>query len=147
MAEALAWGTISSLLPIIGWPRPLWPRVLISFLFVSSMCYVRSGLFDILNIQGDLIVGKETLPIALGKERALRLLLLLTGIFAGILLLSTSRGVVSKLGYPLTACFLITFFYLTAYQKGWIKDGVSFQSLVDGNLLFAGVLAFTWNSL
>ena len=147
LAEALAWGTISSLLPIIGWSRPLWPGVLISFLFVFSMCYVRSALFDILNIQGDLIVGKETLPIALGEERALRLLLLLTGIFAGILLLSTGGGVVSKLGYPLTACFLIAFLYLTAYQKGWIRDGFSLQSLVDGNLLFAGVLAFTWNSL
>jgi (E)-4-hydroxy-3-methyl-but-2-enyl pyrophosphate reductase len=147
LAEALAWGTISSLLPIIGWSRPYWPGVLISFLFVFSMCYIRSGLFDILNIQGDLIVGKETLPIALGEERALRVLLLLTGIFAGILLLSTGGGVVSKLGYPLAACFLMAFLYLTEYQKGWIRDGFSLQALVDGNLLFAGVLAFTWNLL
>jgi hypothetical protein len=50
-------------------------------------------------------------------------------------------------GYPLTACFLTAFLYLTAYQKGWIRDGFSLQSLVDGNLLFAGVLALTWNSL
>ncbi len=144
LAEALAWGTISCLLPIIGWPRPFWTGVLISFLFVSSMCYIRSGLFDILNIQGDLIVGKETLPIALGEQRTLRLLLLLTGIFAGILVLSTGSGIISKLGYPLAACFFIAFLYLTAYQRGWIKGRFSLQAIVEGNLLFAGLLAFTW---
>jgi (E)-4-hydroxy-3-methyl-but-2-enyl pyrophosphate reductase len=144
MAEALAWGTISSVLPVIGSPEPLWTGVSISFLFVSSMSYVRSGLFDILNIQGDLIVGKETLPIALGQERALRLLLLLTGVFAAILLLSASMGGVSTLGYPLTACFLVAFLYLSAYRKGWIKDGFSLQGIVEGNLLFAGLVALFW---
>jgi (E)-4-hydroxy-3-methyl-but-2-enyl pyrophosphate reductase len=147
MTEALAWGTISSLLPIIGWPSPFWPGVLLSFLFVSSMCYVRSGLFDILNIQGDLIVGKETLPIAIGEERSLKLLLVVNGVVAAILLLSAGIGVASGLGYPLTVCFLIAIFYLTAYRKGWIRDGFPLQAIVEGNLLFAGLLAFIWKLL
>ncbi len=147
LAEALAWGTISSLLPLIGWSRPLWPGVLTSFLFVSSMCYVRAGLFDILNMQGDLIVGKETLPIALGERRALRLLLLVNAFVAGLLLIAAGTGVVSSLGYPLVICFLIAVTYLTAYQKGWIKDGSSLQGIVEGNLLFAGLLALVWKLL
>lgn len=147
LAEALAWGTISSLLPIIGWPRPFWPGVLISFLFVSSTCYVRSGLFDILNIQGDLIVGKETLPIAMGEKRSLKLLLLVNGFFAAILLLSAGIGIVSGLGYPLIICFLIAICYLTAYQGGWVKDGPPLQAIVESNLLFAGLLAFIWKLL
>jgi 4-hydroxy-3-methylbut-2-enyl diphosphate reductase len=144
MAEALAWGTISSILPIIGWPEPFWPGVLISFFFVSSMCYVRSGLFDILNMQGDLIVGRETLPIALGEERTLKLLLLLNIIFATILLLSTAMRVVSNLGYFLIICFLISFFYLTAYKKGWMRDGYPLHAIVESNLFLAGLLAFIW---
>ena len=144
MAEALAWGTISSVLPIIGWPKPFWPGVLMSFLFVSSMCYVRSGLFDILNIQGDLIVGRETLPIALGEERTLNLLLLLNSLFAAILLLSTAIGIVSNLGYSLIICFLISFFYLTAFQKGWMREGYRLQAIVESNLFLAGLLAFIW---
>jgi 4-hydroxy-3-methylbut-2-enyl diphosphate reductase len=144
MAEALAWGTISSILPIIGWPEPFWPGVLISFFFVSSMCYVRSGLFDILNMQGDLIVGRETLPIALGERRTLKLLLLLNIIFATILLLSTAMRVVSNLGYFLIICFLISFFYLTAYKKGWMRDGYPLHAIVESNLFLAGLLAFIW---
>jgi len=144
MAEALAWGTISSILPVIGWPEPFWPGVLISFFFVSSMCYVRSGLFDILNMQGDLIVGRETLPIALGERRTLKLLLLLNIIFATILLLSTAIRVVSNLGYFLIICFLISFFYLTAYKKGWMRDGYPLHAIVESNLFLAGLLAFIW---
>ena len=147
MAEALAWGTISSLLPVIGWPEPFWPGVLISFFFVSSMCYVRSGLFDILNIQGDLIVGRETLPIALGEERTLKFLLLLNIIFATILLSSTAIRVVSNLGYFLIICFLISFFYLTAYQKGWMREGSSLQAIAESNLLLAGLIAFIWSAV
>ncbi len=147
MAEALAWGTISSLLPVIGWSTPFWPGVLISFLFVSSMCYIRSGLFDILNVQGDLIVGRETLPIALGEEKALKLLLLLNGFFGIFILISTAIGIVSNVGYPLISCFLISFIYLTAYQKGWMRDGSPLQATAEGNLLLAGLLAFIWKLL
>ncbi|MFB0532946.1 MAG: 4-hydroxy-3-methylbut-2-enyl diphosphate reductase [Desulfatiglandales bacterium] len=144
MAEALAWGIISSLLPIFGLPEPFWPGVLISFFFVSSMCYIRSGLFDILNIQGDLIVGRETLPIALGEEKALDLLLLINALFGIFILLSTSIGMVSNLGFVLTICFLNSFVYLTAYQKGWIRDGSRLQAFAESNLLLAGLLALIW---
>jgi (E)-4-hydroxy-3-methyl-but-2-enyl pyrophosphate reductase len=147
MAEALAWGTISSLLPIIGWLRPSWPGVLVSFLFVSSMCYVRSGLFDVLNIQGDLIVGKETLPIAMGEGMSLKILFLVSVLFAAMLLVSAGIGLVSSLGYPLVICFLIAISYLTAYQQGWMKDGALLQAIVEGNLLFAGALTFIWRLL
>jgi (E)-4-hydroxy-3-methyl-but-2-enyl pyrophosphate reductase len=147
LAEALAWGTISSLLPFIGWSRPFWPGILVSFLFVSSLCYVRAGLFDILNMQGDLIVGKETLPIALGERRALRLLLLINAIVACLMLLATAIGFVSTLGYSLVICFLIPVAYLEAYQREWIKDGPCLQAIVEGNLLLAGLLALVWKLL
>jgi len=144
MAEALAWGIISSLLPIVGLPEPFWPGVLTSFFFVSSICYIRSGLFDILNIQGDLIVGRETLPIALGEEKALDLLLLINALFGIFILLSTSIGMVSNLGFVLTICFLNSFVYLTAYQKGWIRNGSRLQAFAESNLLLAGLLALVW---
>jgi len=147
LVEALAWGTISSVFPFIGWPRPLWPGILVSFLFVSSMCYVRAGIFDILNIQGDLIVGKETLPIAMGEGRALRLLFLVNAIGACLLLLTADTGFVSSLGYPLIICFLIAVVYIGAYWREWIKDGPCLQAIVEGNLLFAGALAFVWKML
>jgi 4-hydroxy-3-methylbut-2-enyl diphosphate reductase len=111
------------------------------------MCYGRAGLFDILNMQGDLIVGKETLPIALGERRALRLLLLINLFGACLLLIAAITGFVSSLGYLLIVCFLIAVAYLTAYQEGWIKDGPRLQAIVEGNLLLAGAIALVWKPL
>jgi (E)-4-hydroxy-3-methyl-but-2-enyl pyrophosphate reductase len=144
MAEALAWGTISSLLPIIGRTSPEWPGVLVSFLLVFSMCYVRCGLLDILNIQGDLIVGRETLPIALGEDKAVRLLIVLNLLFGTILLLAAALRAVATLGFLLLICFLNSFLYLTAYQKDWMRGGPRLQAVTEGNLLLAGLLALAW---
>jgi (E)-4-hydroxy-3-methyl-but-2-enyl pyrophosphate reductase len=144
MAEALAWGTISSLLPIIGRTSLEWPGVLISFLLVSSMCYVRCGLLDILNIQGDLIVGRETLPIALGEGKAVKFLIVFNLLFGGIVLLAAALKAVSSLGYLLLICFLNSFLYLTAYQRGWMHGGPRLQGFAEGNLLLAGLLALAW---
>lgn len=144
LTEALAWGTISSLLPIISWSQELWVGSAVSFLFVSSMCYVRAGVFDIRNMQGDLIVGKETLPIALGERRTLRLLLFVNITVACLLMLAAATGFVSSLGYSLIMCFLVAIAYLEAYKREWMKDGPSLQITVESNLLFAGILALLW---
>jgi len=109
LTEALAWGIIAALFPVIGFDAIYWPAVLISFFFVSSMCYIRTGFINLLNIQGDLIVGKETLPIALGEKRALALLIGLTAVFALITLFSAMLGLSSKLAYLFVFSFAVSF--------------------------------------
>jgi 4-hydroxy-3-methylbut-2-enyl diphosphate reductase len=144
LTEALAWGTISSFLPVIGADRIFWPGVFTSFFFVSSMCYIRTGFFNILNIQGDIIVGKETLPIALGEKRAFNLLMLANSVFTIVLLLAAITGVVTKLGYLLVFCFIVSFYYLIAYKKIFIRDEYILKGIVEFNLLLAGIVAFIW---
>ena len=144
LTEALAWGTISSLLPVIGVDGIFWPGVLTSFFFVSSICYIRIGFFNILNIQGDIIVGKETLPIALGEKRAFNLLMLVNSIFTLMLLLSAITGTVTKLGYLLIFCFVVSFYYLIAYKNNFIRDEYILKGIVEFNLLLAGIVTFIW---
>ena len=79
---------------------------IVSFLFVFSMVYIRSGLFDIFQLQGDLIVGVETLPIILGKRRTLILLKSIIVAAGLILLLSPAIGLVGSFSYLLIFCFL-----------------------------------------
>jgi len=144
LTEALAWGTISSFLPVVGEGGIFWPAVFTSFFFVSSMCYIRTGFFNILNIQGDIIVGKETLPIAMGEKRAFNLLMLVNSIFTLMLLLSAFTGVATKLGYLLVFCFIISFYYLIAYRNDYIRNEYILKGLVEFNLLLAGIIAFIW---
>ena len=73
-----AWGVLAALIPVICSERHLTTATAFAFLFVAGLVFIRSGLFKIQALEGDRIVGKETLAVALGKETTLKLLYLLT---------------------------------------------------------------------
>jgi 4-hydroxybenzoate polyprenyltransferase len=92
----------------------------VAFLFVFSVVYVRSALFDIFQVQGDLIVGAETLPITLGEKRTL---FLLKGVIAGgavILLASALLGATGHFAYLLLLCYVTLALCILTYEKQWL---------------------------
>jgi 4-hydroxy-3-methylbut-2-enyl diphosphate reductase len=117
---------------------------MIAFLFVFSVVYVRSALFDLFQVQGDLIVGVETLPLTLGERRTLFLLrgVILRG--AVILAASALFGVTSPFSYLLLLCYVTLIFSLLTHEKQWLHPGTSLEALVESNLFFAGLLGLVW---
>ena len=101
VSEGLAWGAVITLIPLLGQPRPEWLPTILSFLFVFSIVYVRSALFDIFQVQGDMIVGAETLPISIGEHRTLILLKIMTLIAISALLFIAALGLISSFAYLL----------------------------------------------
>lgn len=142
---AVAWGVLAALIPVVCSDRALSAATAIAFFFVAGLIFLRSGLFEILAIEGDRVVGKETLAIALGRRRTLNLLSLGSIILMLVLLLSAWAGFVTSLGYVLTLCGLYALGYLTLYRKGWMESGLMLESLVEANMLLAGILAFLWD--
>jgi 4-hydroxybenzoate polyprenyltransferase len=109
--------------------------------------YVRSALFDIFQVQGDLIVGAETLPITLGEKRTL---FLLKGVIAGgavILLASALLGATGHFAYLLLLCYVTIALCILTYEKQWLHLGTFLEALVEGNLFLAGVLGLFWQWL
>ncbi|MBN1103687.1 MAG: hypothetical protein JXL84_09770, partial [Deltaproteobacteria bacterium] len=146
-SQALAWAALLTLLPLLEPHKILWGPTLVSFFFVFAMVYVRSALFEIFELQGDLIVGRETLPIALGEKRTF---LLLKGIILmGGLLLAVAPFVCSvcPFSYLLLPCFLSLTLTLMAYEKRWLYPGTRLEAAVEGNLFLAGLIAFLWHLL
>ena len=147
LSQALAWGAVIALLPLIEPYPPLWSASLTAFIFVFSVVYVRSALFDIFQVQGDLIVGAETLPITLGEKRTL---LLLKGVIAGgavILSASALSGVAGPFAYLLPLCYATLALCLITYEKQWLHPGTPLEALVEGNLFLAGLLGLLWQWL
>jgi 4-hydroxybenzoate polyprenyltransferase len=144
LSVALAWGVLISLLPLLEPTSLAWPAAILSFLFVFSIVYVRSALFDIFQVQGDLIVGVETLPIVLGEKRTLHLLKWI--ILCGALLLSLAA--LTKVVGPFSWLLLLVFFSFTLcliiYQKRWLYPGTRLEAMVEGNFFLAGLLALLW---
>jgi (E)-4-hydroxy-3-methyl-but-2-enyl pyrophosphate reductase len=147
LSEALAWGAVIALLPLLGSQKMALLAALAAFIFVFSITYFRSALFDIFQEQGDLFVGVETLPITLGQERTL-LLLKGVALFVGIFLIAAPlSGAVGPFAYLLLLCVLSLTLCLIAYERKWLHPGRRFEALVEGNLFLAGLLGLIWQIL
>jgi 4-hydroxy-3-methylbut-2-enyl diphosphate reductase len=142
---ALAWGVLAALIPVACSDQELSGGTAIAFFFVAGLIFIRSGLFEILAIEGDRVVGKETLAIALGKDRTFKMLL---GCAVGLSLMlaaAAMAGVIPSLGYLLSICGVYAIGYLVLYRQGILESGLMIESLVEGNLILAGILSFIWD--
>jgi (E)-4-hydroxy-3-methyl-but-2-enyl pyrophosphate reductase len=142
---AVAWGVLAALIPVVCSDRGASGATAIAFFFVAGMIFIRCGLFEIMAIEGDRVVGKETLAIALGRQRTLNLLSICCLGFVAMLLLAAWAGVIPSLGYILSLSGLYAFGYLSLYRRGFMESGLMLESLVEGNMVLAGILAFSWD--
>lgn len=145
---ALAWATVCVLVPASA---KVWGginfSIMASFVFVFLISYIRSVLFDIRDIQGDRFVGRETIPILIGKEKTKIFLLTLSGLAAVGLFIFSRIGWLSSLGYLLIIPILYTIFYLFLYHRRIISQGLSCEGVVDGKFILTGIIAFIWAHL
>jgi len=145
MFTAVAWGVLAALIPVVCSDQEISGATAIAFFFVAGMIFIRSGLFEIMAIEGDRVVGKETLAIALGKERTFTLLVCGSLAFVAMLLGAAWAGVIPSLGYTLSLSGFYMLGYLVLYHKGLMESSLMLESLVEGNMILAGVLAFIWD--
>ncbi len=142
---AVAWGVLAALIPVVCSDQEASGATAIAFFFVAGMIFIRSGLFEIMAIEGDRVVGKETLAIALGRERTLNVLMVCSLAFSAMLLWAAWAEVIPSLGYILSVSGLYALGYLTLYRLGRLESGLMLESLVEGNMILAGFLAFLWD--
>ncbi|MBW2450379.1 MAG: 4-hydroxy-3-methylbut-2-enyl diphosphate reductase [Deltaproteobacteria bacterium] len=144
---AMAWGIVTSALPRLSVSENIHLNTTIIFLWSLSLVFVRTAFFDILDMQGDRIVGKETIPILLGEKRALRLLKTVLAVNFGILFISGTFHLISSLGFLLLICPTFVFIILSAHERGYMLPGIRLEFLVESNFVMAGVMALIWSLL
>ncbi len=120
---AVAWGVLAALIPVVCSDQEVSGATAIAFFFVAGMIFIRSGLFEIMAIEGDRVVGKETLAIALGRERTLNVLSVCSLAFSAMLLWAAWAGVIPSLGYILSVSGLYALGYLAIYRRGLPRIG------------------------
>ena len=144
---AVAWGIVTALLPPLSLAEKAnWVTLLI-FMWAAGIVFVRTAFFDILDMQGDRIVGKETIAILLGEKRSLRLLKIMLLILIAALLLLSAFHLISYLGFVLIASPITLLLLLSAYERGVLLSSVKLEFLVETNFVLAGVIAFLWAAL
>ncbi len=141
---AMAWGIVTALLtPFSLADKPHWITGLI-FLWAAGLVFARTAFFDILDMQGDRIVGKETIAILLGEKRSLRLLKIILIVLIAALFVLSALHLISYLGFFLISSPILLLLLLYAYEQGLLLPTVKLELLVETNFLLAGVIAFLW---
>jgi (E)-4-hydroxy-3-methyl-but-2-enyl pyrophosphate reductase len=142
LSVALGWGAVTTLIPAMAENRPLGLSLIIVFFVLCSFVYIRSGLFDVLDIQGDMIVGKETLPIIIGEEKTIRFLKRLSLLTMIGLSASALGGLLPPWSLWLLISLLYQFVFLFIYEKKRALPGnVFFEALVEGGFILTGLSA------
>ena len=145
LAQALAWGAVIALLPLLEPEGPSKASVIASFLYVFSVVYVRCAFFDIFQVQGDLIVGSETIAIALGEKRTLLLLKAVILLGAAHLMSAPLYSTAGSFSHLLILSYLSLSIALLTYERRWLYPSTRLEALVEANLFFAGFLGLLFH--
>jgi 4-hydroxy-3-methylbut-2-enyl diphosphate reductase len=139
---AAGWAVSAAVLPVIGAEREIyWPGLLVAFVVASGMVFWRTALSDLLDVQGDRIVGRETIPILIGIKDTRKLLAGLLVFLALLLAVAARAGWIPVVGYWLILNTLVFAVLFRVYRGGHTVDRLSFEAMTDGNFLLAGLFS------
>jgi (E)-4-hydroxy-3-methyl-but-2-enyl pyrophosphate reductase len=144
---AMAWGVVTAVLPPISVFGAFSLQGAFIFAWSAGLVFVRTAFFDILDMQGDRLVGKETIPTLLGEKRSLQLLKGMLALLVIWLPLVGISGPQSALNVLLAACPAAMFAILLAWERGLILPGIRLEFLVESHLVLAGLIALAWGLL
>lgn len=144
---ALAWGIVTALLPYLAEIGRWHPGSIVVFAGAVGVVFVRTAFFDILDMQADRIVGRETIPILLGEKRVITLLKWICGILMILMLGAAAVGWISSLGFFLVICPFSLLAVLTSYEHGSTLASNRLEFLVETHFILAGIIALMWTIL
>jgi 4-hydroxy-3-methylbut-2-enyl diphosphate reductase len=142
---AAAWAILTTVLPASGSVsvRSI-PAVLLTFFWVSGMVFIRNAIFDTLDMQGDKISGKETIPILIGEEKTIRMLSMLFAFTTVLPLAGAASGMLSSAGFllwlPPAALACLT--WMQRNRK--IDSDQKFEFIVESNFIVSGIIGALW---
>ncbi len=144
---AAAWGVVTSLFPFLSVRGDIHLNTALVFTWSTGMVFVRTAFFDILDMQGDRIVGKDTIPLLMGEKQTMVLLKRMLITFILILTFSGTVNFTPVLGIPLSLSPLFMLIVLSAHEKGYMLPGIRLEFLIETHFVLAGIITFSWRMI
>jgi (E)-4-hydroxy-3-methyl-but-2-enyl pyrophosphate reductase len=141
---AIAWPVLAVLVPPLSIQQAFGWMHLVLFLWAGGLAFARTAFNDILDMQGDRIVGKKTIALILGEKRLLKLL---NGLLMGLIGMLTLAGAlhwVQPMAFGVTLGPVFFFFLLQAYRIKHILPGVRLEMLAESHFIMVGLIAAAW---
>ena len=141
---AAAWGVVTTVLPALA-ARQVGVVTLLVMVWSAGIVFSRSAFFDLLDIQGDRLVGRETIPVVLGEKRSAELLKFNLLLMTILLLAMSVTGMVPSLSFILLLVPVSMVTIIRAHENGRIPSDARLEFLMESHFLLAGLLSLCWN--
>ena len=144
---AAAWAIVTVVIPQVEVSVKVTPAMIVAMLFVFTIVFAKSALSDMIDIQSDRLVGKETIPVVIGENDTVRLLRGIS-VFMGLILVASF---LLEFTSSLTLILIISIFYvwicIRLCDKRTQFSSIVLEGLLETNFIVAGICSYLWSLL
>jgi (E)-4-hydroxy-3-methyl-but-2-enyl pyrophosphate reductase len=145
LGTALAWCLTIVLLPVLELRARLeFLPTLTVLVFAFAMVFARSTLLDLRDVQGDMMVGNETIPILIGEKRTKALLALVVLTSIGLLIVASASKWVNGSGFVQLLALGYVLGYLGLYHIRMMQQAMRCEIVADTGFFITEGLAAVW---
>jgi (E)-4-hydroxy-3-methyl-but-2-enyl pyrophosphate reductase len=141
---SIAWAVSAGLIPFLGSPISSMSSLFVVLAFTFSIVFIRTVLLAVKGVQSDRIVGKETIPTAIGKTNTKVILVVISVFMIILLIISPIVGWTSAFSFYLIPCITYACGYLYLYHKRLMPSDLACESITDFNFILAGIMVTIW---
>jgi len=141
---SLAWGIVTTILPYIAITGKFLPSTFIVFLWSSCLVFVRTAFFEIIDMQGDRIIGRETIPLLLGEKQTIKLLKYILLFIIFLSFISYLIGFTDILSLIMNICVVYIALVLIANEKNLMFQSIRSEFLIESNFILSGLITFCY---
>lgn len=141
---AVAWAIVTVVIPQVDVGINITPAMIVAMLFVFTIVFVKSALSDIIDIQSDRFVGKETIPVVIGKSNTVRLLRGISILIGLLLVASFLLELTSSLSLMLIISIFYVWICIRLCDKRTQFSSIVLEGLLETNFIIAGICSYLW---
>jgi 4-hydroxy-3-methylbut-2-enyl diphosphate reductase len=141
---AAAWGLVTTVMPALSENSRIGVDTLATLIWSAGLVFARTAFFDLQDIQGDRLVGRETLPVVLGEQRAMTHLKISLVALVALPPLASALGLVTPLGYFLMIIPAVMLAVVLSFERGKLLAGARLEFLTESHFIAAGALGLVW---
>ncbi len=141
---ASAWGMAAAVLPALNDSQNFTVATVIAFIFTFTLVFIRSAMSDIMDIQSDKLLGRETIPVVIGKEKTQIMLKIIALILLVILIVSYLAAWTSAFSIFLILCILYIWICFRLCDRRAGLSGALIEGILETSYIIAGFVVFCW---
>jgi len=141
---AAAWALVIAVVPYMDWPIEVSADMIVAALFIFSIVFVRSALSDLIEIQSDRLLGRETIPVVIGEDRTRKLLNGISVLLALLLVLSYPLKWTTSLSFTLFPCVFYMWICFELCDRKTALSAAVINGLLETNYVLAGLCTVGW---